>query len=74
MELKLRLTSTNTGKVLKLGNIVPVLVTDYEVLTNKPQINGVELIGNKTSKQLNIQETNALTNLEIEQIIQNVFN
>lgn len=74
MELKLRLHSTTTGKVLRLGNAIPVPTTDYEILSNKPQINGVELRGNKTSKDLNIQETAALTNLEIEQIIQNVFN
>lgn len=28
--------------------------TNYSELTNKPQINGVELTGNKTSEQLNI--------------------
>lgn len=28
--------------------------TDYNALTNKPQINGVELSGNKTSADLNI--------------------
>ena len=27
---------------------------DYEILDNKPQINGVELIGNKTSEDLHI--------------------
>ena len=30
--------------------------TDYINLTNKPSINGVELNGNKTSKELNLQE------------------
>lgn len=74
MELKLRLHSTTTGKVLRLGHAIPVPVTNYETLINKPRINGVELIGDKTSKELNIRETEALTNLEIEQIIQNVFN
>ena len=29
--------------------------TDYEKLTNLPQINGVELLGNKTSKELGIE-------------------
>ena len=28
--------------------------TDYELLTNKPQINGVELVGNKTTEDLGI--------------------
>lgn len=29
---------------------------NYEDLTNKPKINGVTLIGNKTSEELNIKE------------------
>jgi len=31
--------------------------TDYEELSNKPSINGVELSGNKTSSDLNIKQT-----------------
>lgn len=30
----------------------PVPVRDYELLDNKPQINGVELIGNKTMSEI----------------------
>lgn len=30
--------------------------TDYEALDNKPRINGVVLIGNKTSEDLHIKE------------------
>lgn len=30
--------------------------TDYETLSNKPKINGVTLIGNKTSEDLHIKE------------------
>ena len=33
---------------------IEYVATNYESLTNKPQINGVELIGNKTSNDLNI--------------------
>ena len=40
--------------------------TDYEQLINKPQIEGVELQGNKTLQDLSIQ---ALTNLELEELI-----
>lgn len=40
--------------------------SDYEVLTNKPQINGVELLGNKTTSDLGIEsfsgDYNDLTN------------
>ena len=59
---------------IEIKDPVPVFGTrDYVELINKPQINGVELVGNKTSKQLNIQETTALSNIQIEQIIQSVF-
>lgn len=32
--------------------------TDYSELENKPRVNGVELVGNKSSNQLGIQEVN----------------
>lgn len=40
--------------------------TDYEKLQNRPKINGVELIGNKTNEDIKI---NALTNEEIETLL-----
>lgn len=40
--------------------------TSYDVLTDKPQIEGVTLEGNKTYSQLNL---NRLTNLEIESLL-----
>jgi len=58
---------------LDLGNSIPVPTRDYEVLQKKPKINGVELIGNKTSRQLLIQDTDPLTNLQIEAMLQDVF-
>ena len=30
----------------------PVPVRDYEMLDNKPQLNGIELIGNKTMSEI----------------------
>lgn len=43
---------------------------NYNNLTNKPKINNVELKGNKTSKQLGLQEEmDSLTNMEIEKIL-----
>ena len=60
---------TGGGGKLTLGNSVPVPERDYNLLTNKPQINGNELIGNKTTRQLGIEITDPLTNLEIESII-----
>lgn len=46
--------------------VVPVLSggsTDYNELSNKPSVNGVELIGNKTNEELDICP---ITNSEIE--------
>ena len=56
-----------------MGSVIPVPERDYEKLSKKPQINGVELIGNKTTRQLGIEVTDPLTNLELEAIIQNVM-
>lgn len=44
--------------------------TNYNVLSNKPQINGVTLIDNKLSEELGLQDTmNALSIQEIERIL-----
>lgn len=43
---------------------------DYNNLKNRPKINNVELVGNKTSKDLRIQdEMESLTNMDIEEIL-----
>ena len=43
---------------------------NYNYLNNKPKINDVELKGNKTSKQLGLQEEmESLTNMEREEIL-----
>lgn len=66
---------TNSGmyEKLDLGNSVPVAVRDYEKLDNKPRINGVELIGNKTTAQLRIPDIVPIPNAEIETLLQSVF-
>ena len=44
--------------------------SNYEYLTNKPQINSVELVGNKTSSELKLQgEMEALSNMDIENLL-----
>lgn len=48
------------------GSVRPVINTDYEQLENKPQINGVELDGNKTFEELGEQ---TITNVELQDII-----
>lgn len=42
---------------------------DYEKLKNKPSINGVELIGDKTLEEIGIGE---ISNSEIEEIIKSI--
>ena len=54
--------------------IVEIPTGNYNDLDNKPQINNVELSGNKSLDDLNIQvkgnyADDALTNLEIEALI-----
>lgn len=59
----------DTGKVLTIDSTgEPVWstlstgVTDYNLLSNKPSINNVELSGNKTAAQLGLVETSDLNN------------
>ncbi len=58
---------------LDLGNTIPVPVKDYETLGNKPRVNGVELSGDKTTRDLKIEITDPLSNLAIEGILSQVF-
>lgn len=60
-------SNTLTGNVIGTGRIV--VEKDYEELENKPQINDVELIGNKSLEDLN---TTRLTNIEIDNIINSI--
>lgn len=50
------------------SKVVPVIGTamNYDLATNKPRINGVELIGNKTNEELLID---AISNEDLEQIL-----
>ena len=59
---------------LQMGGAVPIWEKDYDHLTNKPKINGVTLEGDKTTRQLKIEITDPLTNLEIEAMLAEVFN
>lgn len=43
---------------------------NYEALSNKPRINGVVLVGNKTSDEIHVQhEMNEITFQDIDEII-----
>lgn len=56
---------------MKLDVVIEEVITsDYEKLNNLPQINEIELVGNKTPKELGLQEEiQALSNFEIEEIL-----
>lgn len=46
--------------------------SNYEYLTNEPQINNITLTGNKTSSELKLQgEMEALSNMDIENLLNN---
>lgn len=68
LNMKERLTER-----ISLGKGVPVPPKDYRPLENKPQINGVTLEGNKSTRELRIEITDPLTNTEIEEILSAVF-
>lgn len=47
-----------------------VVTSNYDELNNLPLINDVKLVGNKTAKDLMLQEEmTAITNLELEEIL-----
>jgi hypothetical protein len=51
---------------LSAGSTTVVSVNDYEELRNKPRIEGVELTGDKSFEELNLQR---LTNTELENML-----
>ena len=71
-EQELLLDIDGVSQELTLVGEAPVM-TDYNRLGNKPRINNVELVGNKTSEELGIEETDPLTNMEIEDLFNIIF-
>ena len=51
---------------LNVGSTTVVSVNDYNDLRNKPSIEGVELVGDKSFEELNLQR---LTNTELENML-----
>ena len=49
---RLEISGGKAGTRLELGTVLPVPVSDYRQLKNKPRINGVELDGNLTLDRL----------------------
>lgn len=61
----------NSTMGAKFGETQMVSTNDYNDLYNKPQINEVELRGNKTFDDLG---DHTLTNIEIKEIFNRIFN
>ena len=57
---------------VELGEVLNVGTSNYNELSNKPQINSIELIGNKTPSELHLQEEmEDITNEEINNLFRN---
>ena len=68
---KLQADFRNKGNLqADFGNVIRVHTDDYNDLYNKPSINEVELVGNKTFEELG---DHLLTNIEIKRIFDRVF-
>lgn len=60
---------------LEGGSIDPTpveVITDYDLLNNLPLINGITLLGNKTSANLNLQETMTPISLSVINALPNL--
>lgn len=63
-----------TGSVDIVGNLSGApAVSNYEKLNKKPQINGVELVGNKTFEELGLDKVYA-TKETVEKLQQTIDN
>lgn len=74
--LNINLNEEDNFQVSIENDVINVASNDYKKLKNKPQINSVELIDNKTLDELNIQvkgnyPDEALTNSDIEELLNN---
>ena len=69
--VKVKITDDTTKKVNLKTEINYVSNNDYEKLMNKPQINDVELVGNKSSRDIGIFD---LSNAEIDRLVNMIFN
>lgn len=63
-EIALQAEQREKGISLKREAINVTVNRDYDQLSNKPQINGVELIGNKTAEQIGINVPTAVSELD----------
>lgn len=65
-EIVINESSVNEEVEIEDREIINLGTNDYKKLKNKPQIEGVELINNKSFEELGAK---SLTNMEIERLI-----
>lgn len=65
-DARLALDENDISATLRLGECIVDGTDDYNVLRNKPSIENVVLVGNKTFPDLGL---NNLTNMEIEHLL-----
>lgn len=58
--------ATDSYFTTEMGEIIKVVSNDYNELNNKPKIEGVRLVGNKTFPELGLS---AITEQEIDNLI-----
>lgn len=68
-KIKAKLSTTNQ---LKAELYMPEVINsnDYEKLVNKPKINDVEVVGNKTIEQYGVK---TMSNIEIKEMFDRIF-
>ena len=67
--MKCELKEENVFEIKLENGVVKNVTKDYEKLDNQPQINDIVLLGNKTSKDLKLQdEMDSISNLDIDKI------
>lgn len=67
-ELNIELVEEDILTIELDNDVIEVEVKNYNKLENKPKINNVELVGDKSLDELDIK---ALSNIDIEDIINN---
>ena len=67
--LDLEIIEEDTIDVDMETDTIEIVTSNYEQLNNLPKINDVQLKGNKTSKELKLQdEMDSISNLDIDKI------
>lgn len=69
-ELEVQIKDEETELEIDVEDETQVFNLDYNHLVNKPRVNDVELVGDKSFEELGV---NPMTNIEIKEIFNRVF-